>query len=144
MVDEVIDRRTEARFGGQVVGEMRTVLRPGCAVSLINLSAGGALIEGPRPLRPGARVHLVLGIGARSFGLAAHVLRCSVASLDATDGVRYRGALRFDERCDRLWERGTQGGYPMPGMDGGTETGRGQLLPTGTSAPKDNPSRAAE
>ena len=144
MVDEVIDRRTQARFGGQVVGEMRSVLRPGCEVSIINLSAGGALIEGPRPLRPGARVHLVLGIGARSLGLGAHVLRCSVASLDATDGVRYRGALRFDERCDQLWERDTQGGYCLPGTGDGAEARRGQLLPTPVGAPMDDRSRAAE
>ena len=83
---------------------MRAVLRPGRAVSLVNLSVGGALVESPRPLRPGSSVHLQVTTGARAIGLTARVLRCAVAVIDA-DGVLYRGALMFDQRCESLWER---------------------------------------
>jgi hypothetical protein len=83
-------------------------------VSLVDLSSGGALIQGPRPLRPGARVHLQLLTGTRRLGIAAHVLRCSVASLDSRQGVQYRGALKFDHRCDAFWEAGTLDGYLVP------------------------------
>jgi hypothetical protein len=65
---------------------------------------GGALVESPRPLRPGSSVHLQVTTGDRAIGLTARVLRCAVAVIGA-DGVLYRGALMFDERCDSLWER---------------------------------------
>lgn len=100
----VIERRRDARFGQPVIAGARALLRPGCAVSLIDLSAGGALIEGPKPLRPGSRVHLQLVTDRGAFGIAAQVLRCAVSALDATMGVQYRGALRFDEPCEGLWE----------------------------------------
>ena len=79
---------------------MRVTLRPGCPVVLVDLSTGGALVQGDRPLRPGARVHLQLVTEVRTFVLAARVLRCAVWSLDPHDGVIYRGALKFEERCE--------------------------------------------
>ena len=52
--------------------------------------------------------------GTRRLGIAAHVLRCSVAALDSRQGVQYRGALKFDYRCDALWEASTLDGYLVP------------------------------
>lgn len=97
------DRRIDARFGGDVLGSARATLRPGCIVTLIDLSAGGALVEAGRPLRPGAYVHLQLDRGGRRFTLAAHVLRCSISALDGGAGPVYRGALKFERRCDTFW-----------------------------------------
>jgi PilZ domain len=110
----LVDRRLDERFGQPAIAGTQAILRPGYAVALIDLSAGGAMIEGPRPLRPGTRVHVQLVNGARRFALTAHVLRCSVAALDADAGVRYRGALRFDERCEGIWEVNTLDGYLFP------------------------------
>jgi hypothetical protein len=104
--EPVTERRRDARFRQPAIAGTRALLRPGYAVALIDLSSGGALIEGPKPLRPGSRVHLQLVTERRAFGIAAHVVRCSVSSLDATTGVRYRGALKFDHRCESLWEGG--------------------------------------
>jgi hypothetical protein len=114
MAQPLIDRRADARFGQPVIAGTQAILRPGYAVSLVDLSSGGALIQGPRPLRPGARVHLQLLTGTRRLGIAAHVLRCSVASLDSRQGVQYRGALKFERRCDALWEASTLDGYLVP------------------------------
>jgi hypothetical protein len=114
MAQPLTDRRADTRFGQPVIAGTQAILRPGYAVSLVDLSAGGALIQGPRPLRPGARVHLQLLTGSRRLGIAAHVLRCSVASLDSRQGVQYRGALRFERRCDTLWEGSTLDGYLVP------------------------------
>jgi hypothetical protein len=100
----VTERRRDARFRQPAIAGTRALLRPGYVVSLVDLSAGGALIEGPKPLRPGSRVHLQVITARRAFGIAAHVMRCSVSSLDATHGVQYRGALKFDHRCEGLWE----------------------------------------
>jgi hypothetical protein len=80
----------------------------------VDLSAGGALLEASRPLRPGARVHLQLVIEAGTFALAARVLRCAVWSLDPYDGVTYRGALAFEERCELFWEPRTPASSSAP------------------------------
>ena len=102
------ERRLHARFRAPVVDGIRAVLRPGHVVSLVDLGSGGALIHGSRPLRPGARVHLQLEIANRRYGIAAEILRCTVASLDAIHGAQYRGALRFDTRCN-VWEEASAG-----------------------------------
>ena len=115
MDQPIVERRVDPRIGQPAIAEMRAMLRPGVPVVLHNVSAGGALIEAPRPLKPGARVHVQLVSGSRRFGLAARVVRCSVSSLD--QGVQYRGALKFDHRCPELWEHGTHGeplGYVVP------------------------------
>lgn len=113
----VVDRRREARFGHPEIAGAQAILRPGYAVSLVDLSVGGALIQGPRPLRPGARVHLQLMTGTRRLALSGRVLRCSVAALDWRDGVLYRGAVQFDHRCEPFWEGATLDGYFVPGDD---------------------------
>jgi PilZ domain-containing protein len=94
------DRRIDARFPPPQRGATRATLRPGCLVLLVDLSAGGALVEASRPLRPGTRVHLQVVTDARTVALAARVLRCAVWSLDPHAGVTYRGALMFEERCE--------------------------------------------
>jgi len=129
MAQPLTDRRADTRFGQPVIADTTAILRPGYAVSLVDLSSGRALIQGPRPLRPGARVHLQLQTGAKRLGLAAHVLRCSVASLDSGNGVQYRGALRFDHRCESLWEASSLAGYLLPIADDEGGGGTGQALP---------------
>ena len=125
----LVDRRLDERFGQPAIAGAQAILRPGYSVALVDLSAGGALIEGPRPLRPGMRVHVQIVTSARRFGLTAHVMRCSVASLDSGAGVRYRGALRFDERCEAIWEGGTLDGYLFPDSRTIASHAAGQALP---------------
>jgi hypothetical protein len=125
----LVDRRLDARFGQPAIAGMQAILRPGYAVSLIDLSSGGALIEGPRPLRPGARVHLQLMNGTRRLAIGAQVLRCAVASLNSNEGVQYRGALKFDHRCDTLWEEDTRDGYLLPGSERAFTPAAGHDLP---------------
>ena len=129
MAQPLTDRRADTRFGQPVIAGTQAILRPGYEVSLVDLSAGGALIEGPRPLRPGARVHLQLLTGTRRLGIAALVLRCAVASLDSRQGVQYRGALRFERRCDTLWEGGTLDGYLLPIEEPPVAAGQGHGIP---------------
>lgn len=133
----LVDRRFDERFGQPAIAGTQAILRPGYAVALIDLSAGGALIEGPRPLRPGMRVHVQLVSGTQRFALSAHVLRCSVAALDSGAGVRYRGALRFDERCEAIWEANTLDGYLFPEGQRTVRHAGGQAIP-GRRAPGTN------
>lgn len=106
----VTDRRADVRFRHAWFDGARTTLRPGCLVTLLDLSAGGALVESPRPLRPGSRVHVRMLTDGRPLSIVAHVLRCFVASIDPHTGVAYRGGLRFDHRCDLFREELTRDG----------------------------------
>jgi hypothetical protein len=80
--------------------------------------------------------------GTRRLGIAAHVLRCSVAALDSRQGVQYRGALKFDYRCDALWEASTLDGYLVPVAEPPAAGGEGHGIPG--SGPANHSDRASE
>lgn len=121
------DRRLEARFAP--ASAARATLRPGCVVVLVDVSGGGALIEGPRPMRPGSRVHLQVATAARTFSIEAQVMRCTVWIVDPIDGVRYRAALRFDHRVEWAWGGGSRSGYDVPESGGPASAQCGHALP---------------
>lgn len=108
------DRRSEPRYGWSADDISQATLRPGCVVQVIDLSAGGALVQASRPLRPGARLYFHLVLRQRAFRVIVRVLRCVVWSLDGPQGVSYRGALQFEERCEWLWETETRIGSDVP------------------------------
>jgi hypothetical protein len=99
----VSERRAHERAEELWTRSAKATLRPGCPIAIVNISRGGALVEGSQPLRPGTRVMLQIATPTGALGLSALVLRCGVRALSADDGVIYRGALRFDERRD--WTR---------------------------------------
>ena len=104
MDESLTDRRADARFPPSAREPTRATLRPGCSVMLVNLSAGGALLQAARPFRPGARVHLQLVTTQNTTVLAANVLRCVVWSLDQVASATYRGAVKFEQRCESVLE----------------------------------------
>ena len=69
----------------------------------MNLSAGGALVETPTWLRPGARTVLRLTGVSGSWTVSGSVSRSWVAAIEPEHGVVYRGALVFDEALDLPW-----------------------------------------
>lgn len=126
------DRREEARFAPPSRVEMRATLRPGCAVTLVEVSGRGARIHAPRPIRPGARVHLQVVMTARRVAVAGYVLRCMVWSLETGAGVIYQAALRFDHLVDWRWAEGTRRVQPMPEHSGPDGSANGKRLPENT------------
>lgn len=134
MEQQVKDRRLEARFSPPSQAGARATLRPGCVVVLVDVSGGGALVEGPRPMRPGSRVHLQVATAARTFSIEAQVTRCTVWIVDPIEGVRYRGALRFDHRIEWTWGGAARSGYDMP------ESGEPAPVHFGHSLPGTRPS----
>ena len=79
-----------------MAGMERLRLRPGRTAYVVDLSAGGALIETDWRLLPGMRLEMQLGEPV-PFRVAGRVLRSHVALLDR-GRIRYRGALMFEER----------------------------------------------
>ena len=72
-------------------------LRTGWPAVIVDVSAGGALIETESRLLPGMRVELQVGEPVALYKVKARILRCHVSLLDR-ERVRYRGALMFEER----------------------------------------------
>jgi hypothetical protein len=130
MAHTVSDRRVDTRVTSPLIDSIAMTLRPGNDVVLVDLCVHGARVHSTRPLRPGARVHVQLTTGVRRVGLGAVVLRCSVASIDA-DGVLYSGALKFEHRCNVLWEEMTRHGYELPADSRIIRHHRGHPLPHG-------------
>lgn len=134
MDHELTEQRHDARFHPPANAEIRATVRPGCAVVLVNVSARGALVQAPRPLRPGARVHLQVVAGLARMTIPASLLRCLVRALDPVDGVIYQGALRFDHRVEWAWAEPTRSVHPLPEHCGPAGMGDGNLRPAGPGA----------
>jgi PilZ domain-containing protein len=137
------DRRSDLRYGWSPADISHATLRPGHVVHLIDLSPGGALVQTDRALRPGARVHFNLVLRERSFGLSARVLRCVVWTLDPREGISYRGALQFDDRCESLREMGTPHGSYVPVWQPSPQSEEGSGYPTGGDAHSESDGRSA-
>jgi hypothetical protein len=73
---------------------------PGREVTLINISSGGALVEGNARLLPGTHVDLQLLVSGVRETIRARVVRCMVCGLNRHEGIRYRAALVFQRRLD--------------------------------------------
>ena len=81
----------------------------GIARALIDVSAGGALIETNHRLLPGTSVELQVETGTDRANVRGQVLRCAVVRVRPT-WVCYRGAIAFDRHLPWFVDerRGTQ------------------------------------
>lgn len=111
------ERRQFTRRRSQDLDWIRTArLKSGGPVSLIDLSAGGALIDADIPLRPGSILSLeIVGRGMDPFVVTLHVLRCHVTALMA-DSARYRGACVFARPIE------LPGFHPLPDLPAASDT----------------------
>ena len=91
------DRRTSSRTGIEQHGIVSARVRPGHRVAVIDVSAGGALIEGANRLLPGTAVDLQVETVHRRATIRGRVLRCAVIRLRSSS-VWYRAAIAFDRQ----------------------------------------------
>ncbi len=92
------DRRHAPRvhdLQGHCVADAR--IWPGRDVVVVNLSEGGALVEGDARLVPGMSVDLQLTTTGGRLLVRGRVVRCYVSSLGRQGRVRYRGAVAFEQ-----------------------------------------------
>jgi hypothetical protein len=93
------DRRLYPRFAVEQLRGLRAVcIWLGPSISLVDMSAGGALIESDQPLRPGAEARLELADARGVRTVPFRVVRGWVSSLEAAR--RFRGACMFAEPLD--------------------------------------------
>ena len=104
-------RRLERRAPDEGEPASRVRLRTGRELSVVDVSDGGALVEGAR-LLPG--IHLDVHVTTREGRVLvrSRVVRAYVAGLQA-NAVCYRGALAFDRAIDT--SRATGNVLPPPG-----------------------------
>jgi len=99
------DRRLEPRQRSIAEHGIFSVrIKPGRVVVLVDVSAGGTLVEGQQQLRPGAAVDVQMCDVMKEVVVRGRVLRSAVFRLQATD-IWYRTAIQFDRRHPWFLER---------------------------------------
>jgi len=90
------DRRLARRLECAHCHRIRSArTRTGDRIFVINVCAGGMLIETTRRLLPGSFVELQMETDLDRVSVRGRVLRCSISDLRAA-GVTYRSAVLFD------------------------------------------------
>ncbi|MCU1384874.1 MAG: hypothetical protein JWL71_3571 [Acidobacteria bacterium] len=110
---EAPDRRSMRRR--EAFEEHRIVsacVRPGQKARLIDVSAGGALIETSHRLLPGTSVELQVETGTNRTSVRGRVVRCAVVRLRPT-WVCYRGAIAFDRDLPWFVDEGGEAATPQ-------------------------------
>ena len=106
-------RQTHRRQRLEDHGIVSTRVRPGHHATLIDVSAGGALIETNHRLLPGAAVELQVETGTARASVRGRVLRSTVIGVQPS-WVFYRGAIGFDTHLP--WFT-SESGYVVPSSD---------------------------
>jgi hypothetical protein len=92
------DRRAHPRIPGRNLRVTRVRIPNRPAVSLVDLSSGGALLQLPFPARPESRFAVQLQTPVERLEVPFQLLRCYVAGL--REGVTYHAAGAFDDLLD--------------------------------------------
>ena len=102
MTRAMSDRRlTRRHAGSDEHGILSTRVRPGHRAKLIDVSAGGALIETTHRLLPGTSIELHVETRSHRTNVRGRVLRCAIV-LVRPSWVCYRGAIGFDRHLPWL------------------------------------------
>ena len=109
------DRRRCRRAGMGEHGILSARVRPGYFAAVIDISAGGALIEIARRLLPNSGIDLQIETVDGRVTLRGNVLRSVVARL-RSNLVSYRAAIAFERECMWFVDRGWTV-YPVPGAE---------------------------
>lgn len=111
------ERRRTPRHGAQDDhGIVSTKIRPGHPARIIDVSAGGALIETPHRLLPGRTLELQIEGRDRHTIVRGRIVRCSVARVCAAS-VSYRAAIHFERPLPWFVEPQIADGYELPSAD---------------------------
>lgn len=94
-----VERRAVARVAPEHMSWPRVArLRPDQDILIVNLSAGGALVESATSLKPGSRADLQRP-GAQRAIVRGRIARCRVIGIDP---MLYEAAILFEQPLDDL------------------------------------------
>jgi len=117
------ERRRSARHAPAAAEPgARVRLRGGREVAVLDLSPGGALVEGETRLLPGTHVDVHVMTPSGRVLVRSRVVRAFVSDV-SSERVVYRSALAFDRHVD------VGGGYPVPGVPPQIEAPPGTVYP---------------
>jgi hypothetical protein len=105
------ERRRGRRRSLDEHGLSKVRIRSGPHASVVNISAGGVLVESERPLLPGIAIDLLLEIGQQQVAVRGRVLRSNVITVFSSV-MAYRSAIAFDRQLS--WYAGDESGYHVP------------------------------
>jgi hypothetical protein len=106
-------RRHRRRRQPHEHGIVRARVRPGHLATIVDVSAGGALVETEYRLLPGSGVEMQLDTENRREKLRGRIVRCSVVRV-RPDSISYRGAIAFDRHLP--WYE-DEDGYDVPNVE---------------------------
>jgi hypothetical protein len=102
MNESIPDRRqTRRHLDSDEHGIVSTRVRPGHRAKIVDVSAGGALIETSHRLLPGTCVEIHFETRSHRTNVRGRVLRCAIV-LVRPSWVCYRGAIGFDRHLPWL------------------------------------------
>ena len=119
LVGPLTERRRAVRRRRRVEedGLLQVRIRSGHPALLVNISAGGALLESEGRSAPGTAIDLILERRDRQFSIKGRVLRSAVTRVHS-HGVSYEIAVAFDSQ---LWSpTDPEAGYQIPLREGRT------------------------
>ena len=121
------NRRVDPRYPAAAIPAITAMrLSPGEAVTLVNISASGVLVEGKTRFVPGTRVTVHFEGTIKPNQIKARVVRCQVSAIGGGGSLQYQSAIAFEGRMD-LPVEGSALPVPCPrGRTARTQEGQGR------------------
>lgn len=95
------NRRVDPRYPAAAIPAITAMrLSPGEAVTLVNISASGVLVEGKTRFVPGTRVTVHFEGTVKPNQIKARVVRCQVSAIGSGGSLQYQSAIAFEGRMD--------------------------------------------
>ena len=95
------NRRVDPRYPAAALPGITAMrLSPGEAVTLVNISASGVLVEGKTRFVPGTRVTVHFEGTIKPNQIKARVIRCQVSAIGGGGSLQYQSAIAFEGRMD--------------------------------------------
>ncbi len=95
------NRRVDPRYPAAAIPAITAMrLSPGEAVSLVNISASGVLVEGKTRFVPGTRVTVHFEGTIKPNQIKARVVSCQVSAIGGGGSLQYQSAIAFEGRMD--------------------------------------------